>query len=108
MGWGVARGRAPRVQAEVIASRDRLRLEDALHVVEEQRDQHGGDDEDEPGLCRRLAHLEQDGWQVEYGSYSQQAGYWLPERMKLHGQDLDVTLVIKAWQPRQLGQQAKQ
>ncbi|MCY1396221.1 Outer-membrane lipoprotein LolB precursor [compost metagenome] len=56
----------------------------------------------------RLAHLEQDGWQVEYGSYSQQAGYWLPERMKLHGQDLDVTLVIKAWQPRQLGQQAKQ
>ncbi|WP_191485721.1 lipoprotein insertase outer membrane protein LolB [Pseudomonas sp. FEN] len=52
----------------------------------------------------RLATLEQDGWQVEYLSYSQQNGYWLPERVKLHGRDLDVTLVIKDWQPRQLGQ----
>ncbi|MBM7060188.1 lipoprotein localization protein LolB [Pseudomonas sp. UL073] len=52
----------------------------------------------------RLAHLEQDGWQVEYLSYAEQNGYWLPERLKLHGQDLDVTLVVKDWQPRQLGQ----
>ncbi|MFK3792709.1 MULTISPECIES: lipoprotein insertase outer membrane protein LolB [Pseudomonas] len=51
-----------------------------------------------------LASLEQDGWQVEYSSYSQQNGYWLPERIKLHGSDLDVTLVIKEWQPRKLGQ----
>ncbi|MBF7141932.1 MULTISPECIES: lipoprotein insertase outer membrane protein LolB [Pseudomonas] len=51
----------------------------------------------------RLARLEQDGWTVEYTRYSQQGAYWLPERMKLHGQDLDVTLVIKDWQPRQLG-----
>ncbi|MDN5482068.1 MAG: lipoprotein localization factor LolB, partial [Pseudomonas sp.] len=27
-----------------------------------------------------------------------------PERIKLHGTDLDVTLVIKDWQPRKLGQ----
>jgi outer membrane lipoprotein LolB len=52
----------------------------------------------------RLASLEQDGWQVEYLSYVEQNGYWLPERVKLHGQDLDVTLVIKDWQPRKLGQ----
>lgn len=51
----------------------------------------------------RLARLEQGGWTVEYTRYSQQGAYWLPERMKLHGQDLDVTLVIKDWQPRQLG-----
>lgn len=52
----------------------------------------------------RLATLEQDGWQVEYLSYAQQNGYWLPERIKLHGSDLDITLVIKEWQPRKLGQ----
>ncbi|MBO3275027.1 lipoprotein insertase outer membrane protein LolB [Pseudomonas schmalbachii] len=50
-----------------------------------------------------LAQLQQDGWQVEYSNYSEQNGYWLPEKLKLRGQDLDVTLVIKAWQPRQLG-----
>lgn len=50
-----------------------------------------------------LARLEQDGWQVEYQRYTQQNGYALPERLKLYGQDLEVTLVIKDWQPRQLG-----
>ncbi len=52
----------------------------------------------------RLANLDQDGWQVEYLSYAEQNGFWLPERIKLHGADLDVTLVIKEWQPRKLGQ----
>jgi len=51
-----------------------------------------------------LARLEQDGWQVEYQRYTEQNGYALPERLKLYGQDLEVTLVIKDWQPRQLGQ----
>lgn len=51
-----------------------------------------------------LARLEQDGWRVEYLNYAEQQGYWLPERLKLHGHDLEVTLVIKDWQPRQLGQ----
>lgn len=51
-----------------------------------------------------LQRLTQDGWQVEYLSYTEQNGYWLPERLKLHGRDLDVTLVVKDWQPRQLGQ----
>ena len=35
--------------------------------------------------------------------FAEQNGYWLPERLKLHGKDLDVTLVVKDWQPRQLG-----
>lgn len=52
----------------------------------------------------RLAQLSQDGWEVEYLRYAEQDGYWLPERLKLYGHDLQVTLVIKDWQPRQLGQ----
>ncbi|TLX52761.1 lipoprotein localization factor LolB [Stutzerimonas nosocomialis] len=51
----------------------------------------------------RLARLEQDGWQVEYLSYLEQDGYPLPERIRLQGHDLQVTLVIKDWQPRELG-----
>jgi outer membrane lipoprotein LolB len=51
-----------------------------------------------------LAQLNQDDWHVEYLSYSEQNGYWLPERIKLNGHNLQVTLVIKDWQPRQLGQ----
>lgn len=51
-----------------------------------------------------LAQLSQDGWYVEYLSYAEQNGFWLPERIKLTGFDLQVTLVIKDWQPRQLGQ----
>lgn len=51
----------------------------------------------------RLAQLSQDGWQVDYLRYTEQGGYWLPERLKLSGHDLQVTLVIKDWQPRQLG-----
>lgn len=51
----------------------------------------------------RLAALKQDGWSVEYLSYIEQNGYWLPGRLKLHGQNIDVTVVVKDWQPRQLG-----
>lgn len=52
----------------------------------------------------RLSNLVQDDWQIEYLSYTEQNGFWLPERIKLHGKDLDVTLVVKDWQPRKLGQ----
>ncbi len=51
-----------------------------------------------------LAQLEQDGWHIEYLGYSEQNGYALPERIKLQGADLQITLVIKDWQPRRLGQ----
>ncbi|MBD9485173.1 lipoprotein localization protein LolB [Pseudomonas sp. PDM14] len=52
----------------------------------------------------QLARLEQDGWDVEFLAYAEQNGYSLPQRIKLHGENLDVTLVVKDWQPRQLGQ----
>lgn len=51
-----------------------------------------------------LAQLSQDGWFVEYLGYAEHNGFWLPQRIKLSGFDLQVTLVIKDWQPRQLGQ----
>lgn len=51
----------------------------------------------------RLARLQQDGWDVEYLGYSEEDGYSLPSRIKLAGRDLKITLVVKDWQPRQLG-----
>ncbi|MCQ4318468.1 lipoprotein localization protein LolB [Stutzerimonas zhaodongensis] len=51
----------------------------------------------------RLARLQQDGWDVEYLAYSEEDGYALPSRIKLAGRDLKITLVVKDWQPRQLG-----
>ena len=51
-----------------------------------------------------LARLEQDNWQVEYLSYRSENGLQLPERIKLSGAGLNITLVIKEWLARQLGQ----
>ncbi|MEL7561466.1 lipoprotein insertase outer membrane protein LolB [Stutzerimonas chloritidismutans] len=51
----------------------------------------------------RLASLQQDGWDVQYLSYTEENGYPLPNRIKLAGRDLKITLVVKDWQPRQLG-----
>lgn len=52
----------------------------------------------------RLAELQQDGWAVQYLGYSEEDGYALPSRIKLAGRDLQITLVVKDWQPRRLGQ----
>lgn len=52
----------------------------------------------------RLANLQQDGWDIQYLGYSDEDGYALPSRIKLAGRDLQITLVVKDWQPRQLGQ----
>lgn len=51
-----------------------------------------------------LAQLEQDQWQIEYLSYRTENGIQLPERIKLSGAGLNITLVVKEWQARQLGQ----
>lgn len=51
-----------------------------------------------------LSTLEQDQWLVEYLSYRNENGLPLPERIKLTGAGLNITLVIKQWQARQLGQ----
>jgi len=45
----------------------------------------------------RLAQLNQQGWQIDYPSYRFEQGYWLPERLKISGHNLLVTLVIKDW-----------
>lgn len=57
----------------------------------------------EPDSDSRLARLEQDGWQVNYLAYAEHNGFTLPERIRLEGHDLQITLVVKDWQPRQLG-----
>ncbi|WP_462381988.1 lipoprotein insertase outer membrane protein LolB [Pseudomonas sp. Marseille-QA0892] len=51
-----------------------------------------------------LAALEQDGWKVAYTRYADFNGYALPERLTLTGRDIEVTVVVKEWQPRVLGQ----
>ena len=47
---------------------------------------------------QRLAHLEQDGWQVDYAQYTQVAGRWLPQQLTVTRQSLRLKLVINAWQ----------
>jgi outer membrane lipoprotein LolB len=46
---------------------------------------------------QRLAHLEQDGWQVDYAQYTQAAGQWLPQQLTVTRQSLRLKLVINAW-----------
>jgi len=45
----------------------------------------------------RLMQLKQQGWQIDYPSYRLEQGYWLPEKIKINGHELVVTLVIKEW-----------
>ncbi|MDR5859668.1 lipoprotein localization protein LolB [Halomonas eurihalina] len=45
------------------------------------------------------AHLEQDGWEIDYRDWSRVGELWLPRRMKLTYDDLVVTLVVTRWQP---------
>ena len=52
----------------------------------------------------QLGQRQQDGWQIDDLAYTAQNGYVLPQRLKLQGHNLQVTLVIKDWQPRHLGQ----
>ncbi len=46
---------------------------------------------------QRLAHLEQDGWQVDYAQYTQVAGQWLPQQLTVTRQFLRLKLVVNAW-----------
>lgn len=50
----------------------------------------------------RLAQLSQDGWRVDYLSYSQENDLSLPQRLKLKGPQLEITLVVKQWNARSL------
>lgn len=46
-----------------------------------------------------LVSLNQDGWHLEFSGYELHPPYALPSRLRLEGYDLQVTLVIKEWQP---------
>lgn len=46
-----------------------------------------------------IATLDQDGWHLQYDRYGNALNALLPQRIKIHKDDLKVTLVIKEWIP---------
>jgi outer membrane lipoprotein LolB len=46
---------------------------------------------------QRLARLEQGGWQVDYGEYSQVQQQWLPRRLTVTRGPLRLRVVIDSW-----------
>lgn len=47
---------------------------------------------------QRLATLVQDGWHIEFTSYSPVDGKWLPSRMTLKRDDVRVRVLVDGWQ----------
>jgi outer membrane lipoprotein LolB len=47
---------------------------------------------------QRLAHLEQDGWQVDYADYVLVQQQWLPQRLSVTRGALRLRVVIDHWQ----------
>lgn len=47
---------------------------------------------------QRLATLQQDDWQIDYGEYQQAAGQWLPQRLALQRGAVKLKLQIARWQ----------
>lgn len=50
------------------------------------------------GAHNTLTQLKQGQWTIDYSEYQPHLGNLLPTRMKLRGQDVRITLVIKAWE----------
>ena len=48
--------------------------------------------------AQRLAHLEQDGWQVDYADYVLVQQQWLPRRLSMTRGALRLRIVIDNWQ----------
>lgn len=46
---------------------------------------------------RRLASLTQDGWQIDYGAYTDVGGQALPSRVTLKRENVRVRLVVDGW-----------
>lgn len=46
----------------------------------------------------RIAHLHQNGWDIEYPSYQEVGGLQLPGKILLKGPKLDLKLVVETWQ----------
>jgi len=47
---------------------------------------------------QRLAGLEQDGWQINYTSYTAVRGEWLPSRVSMQREGVRVRLLVDEWQ----------
>ncbi|WP_136249171.1 lipoprotein insertase outer membrane protein LolB [Halomonas borealis] len=45
------------------------------------------------------AHLEQDGWKIDYRDWMREDDLWLPRRLTMRYDDLRVTLVVTRWEP---------
>ncbi|MDN3552718.1 lipoprotein insertase outer membrane protein LolB [Halomonas almeriensis] len=43
--------------------------------------------------------LKQDGWTIDYRAWARVGELWLPRRLKMTYDNLDVTLVVTRWQP---------
>jgi len=46
---------------------------------------------------QRLSMLKQNGWQIDYASYSDVGGQWLPSRMTLSREGVRVRLLVDGW-----------
>jgi outer membrane lipoprotein LolB len=46
----------------------------------------------------RIAHLTQDGWDIEYPAYKEVSGRQLPAKIVMKSRKLDLKLVIEDWQ----------
>ncbi|ACT48732.1 lipoprotein insertase outer membrane protein LolB [Methylotenera mobilis] len=49
---------------------------------------------DEQGL---LTTLEQDGWKIEFTNYTEQNGYWLPGKIFLKSDQVNLKLLVENW-----------
>src|SRR5215472_2045437 len=47
---------------------------------------------------QRLTSLEQDGWRIDYTSYTAVRGEWLPARLSMQRDDVRVRLLVDEWQ----------
>lgn len=52
---------------------------------------------------QRLASLEQEGWRIEYESYTTAAGHALPQRLTARLADVRVRLIVDAWELQPAG-----
>lgn len=57
---------------------------DAAHQIEK-NEQH-------------ITRLYQQGWQIDYSSFQTEAGTFLPTRMRMKKQGLDIKLIIDSWE----------
>lgn len=50
---------------------------------------------DEQGL---LTTLNQDGWKIEFSNYTEHRGYWLPSKIFLKSDQVNLKLLVENWE----------